>query len=62
MLWVQNPFGAAKPRESVLATRLGKDELAVLQEDLKKDRMNVRSSSVHVLAAGSECTVVTLEL
>lgn len=37
-----NPFGAAKPRESVLATRLGKDELAVLQEDLKKERINLR--------------------
>ena len=26
-----------------MATRLGKDELEVLQEDLKKDRINVRT-------------------
>ena len=39
--WPQNPFGAAKPREAILANRLGKDELSVLQEELKKDRINV---------------------
>lgn len=55
---MQSPFGAAKPRESVLATRLGKDERTVLQEELKKDRINVcpplqvlgNISSVHLLA------------
>ncbi|KAK9810780.1 hypothetical protein WJX73_006653 [Symbiochloris irregularis] len=37
-----SPFGAAKPREAVLATRLGTDERSVLAEELKKERLNLR--------------------
>lgn len=39
---VQNPFGAAKPRETVLAAKLGKKEEDILKEELSKDRINVR--------------------
>ena len=31
-----NPFGSAKPRESVLATRSGKSEQEILAEEAKK--------------------------
>jgi len=31
-----NPFGSAKPRESVLATRTGKSEQEILAEEAKK--------------------------
>jgi len=30
---MQNPFGDAKPRESVLAKRTGKDEATVVEEE-----------------------------
>ena len=38
---LQNPFGAAKPRETVLAAKLGKKEEDILKEELSKDRINV---------------------
>ncbi len=38
----QNPFGAAKPRETVLAAKLGKKEEDILKEELNKDKINVR--------------------
>ncbi|KAL3140073.1 hypothetical protein ABBQ38_004353 [Trebouxia sp. C0009 RCD-2024] len=37
-----NPFGAAKPRETVLAAKLGKKEEDILKEELSKDRINLR--------------------
>ncbi len=37
----QNPFGAAKPREAVLAEKHGKTESEILQEELSKDKLNV---------------------
>ena len=43
---VQNPFGAAKPRETVLAAKLGKKEEDILKEELSKDRINVRDYSI----------------
>ena len=39
---VQNPFGSAKPRETVLAAKLGKKEEDILKEELIKDKINVR--------------------
>nr|BCL66128.1 hypothetical protein [Volvox africanus] len=37
-----NPFGAAKPREQVIAERLGKTEEEVLKEAVKKERPKLR--------------------
>ncbi|GFR43105.1 hypothetical protein Agub_g3936 [Astrephomene gubernaculifera] len=37
-----NPFGAAKPREQVIAERLGKTEEEVLKETFKKERPKLR--------------------
>lgn len=37
----QNPFGAAKPREAVLANRSGKTEDEILKEELSKDKLKV---------------------
>lgn len=39
---VQNPFGSAKPRETVLAAKQGKKEEDILREELIKDKINVR--------------------
>nr|BCL66184.1 hypothetical protein [Volvox reticuliferus] len=39
-----NPFGAAKPREQVIAERLGKTEEEVLKEAVKKERPKLRLS------------------
>ena len=41
---LQNPFGSAKPRESVLATRSGRSEQEILAEEVKKQGLNVRAS------------------
>lgn len=38
----QNPFGAAKPREAVLSTRLGKSEEEILKEEIRSERPKVR--------------------
>lgn len=43
---LQNPFGSAKPRETVLAAKLGKKEEDILKEELSKDRINVNSCSI----------------
>lgn len=40
-----NPFGAAKPREAVLATRSGKTEDEILKEELSKDKLKLRLTS-----------------
>ncbi|GLI62891.1 hypothetical protein VaNZ11_005684 [Volvox africanus] len=40
-----NPFGAAKPREQVIAERLGKTEEEVLKETVKKERPKLRLNS-----------------
>ncbi len=37
----QNPFGAAKPREAVLADKLGVKEEDVLKKEVLKDRVKV---------------------
>ena len=38
----QNPFGAAKPREAVIAEKLGKTEEEVLKEEVTKEKLHVR--------------------
>lgn len=40
---MQSPFGAAKPREVVIATRVGKTEEDVLKEEVKKEKLHVRA-------------------
>nr|BCL66238.1 hypothetical protein [Volvox reticuliferus] len=40
-----NPFGAAKPREQVIAERLGKTEEEVLKEAVKQERPKLRLNS-----------------
>ena len=37
----QNPFGAAKPREAVIAEKLGKTEEEVLKEEVSKEKLHV---------------------
>ncbi|BDA40634.1 hypothetical protein COCOBI_01-2870 [Coccomyxa sp. Obi] len=37
-----NPFGAAKPREAVLATRVGKKEEEILKEEVLKEKLALR--------------------
>ena len=41
MMHAQNPFGAAKPREAVLANRSGKTESEILQEEVAKEKLKV---------------------
>ena len=36
---MQNPFGAARPREAVLATRTGQKEDDILRAESEKDRL-----------------------
>ena len=38
---LQNPFGAAKPREAVIAAKLGKTEEEVLKEEVSKEKLHV---------------------
>ena len=40
-LALQNPFGAAKPRETVLAAKSGKSEKDILAEEAAKAKLNV---------------------
>jgi len=42
---VQNPFGAAKPREAVLADKLGLKEEDVLKKEVLKERVKVRAAA-----------------
>lgn len=42
-------FGAAKPREAVLASREGKREEDILKEDVKRERVHVRRPNVFSL-------------
>ncbi len=44
---MQNPFGAAKPRESVLANRSGKKEEEILKEEVLKEKLQVERVSCH---------------
>jgi hypothetical protein len=37
-----SPFGAARPREAILADRLGKSEKDVVAEEAAKDKLHVR--------------------
>ena len=39
----QNPFGAAKPREAVLAQRTGVKEEDILKADAAKDKLQART-------------------
>jgi hypothetical protein len=45
---VQSPFGAAKPREVVIATRVGKTEEDVLKEEVKKEKLHVRGCYIGI--------------
>jgi hypothetical protein len=49
---VQNPFGDAKPREKVLASRTGKSETEILKEEVKAEKPKVRATAA--TAAGSK--------
>lgn len=50
----QNPFGAAKPREAVIAEKLGKTEEEVLKEEVTKEKLHVSAGQPpFVLAAPS---------
>lgn len=42
---MQNPFGAAKPREAVLADKLGLKEEDVLKKEVLKERVKVRAAA-----------------
>lgn len=39
---LQNPFGDAKPREAIIASRVGKTEEEILKEEVKKEKLHVR--------------------
>ncbi len=39
-------FGAAKPREAILASREGKREEDILKEDVKKEKVHVRPQNL----------------
>jgi hypothetical protein len=43
-----NPFGAAKPREAVLAARTGKTEAEILQEAVKSERLRLRLNAAQL--------------
>lgn len=38
---MQSPFGAAKPRELIIAQRVGKSEEEILKEEVQKDKLHV---------------------
>ncbi len=44
---MQNPFGAAKPREAVLAEKHGKTESEILQEEVAKEKLKVYFAHEH---------------
>ena len=46
MFYLQNPFGQAKPREAILATRTGKKEEDILRDELLKEKLKV---SAHLI-------------
>jgi hypothetical protein len=50
---LQNPFGDAKPREKVLATRTGKSETEILKEEVKAEKPKVGANSTATAAAVS---------
>lgn len=43
----QNPFGDAKPREAILASRTGKSETEILKEEVKSEKPKVQLPAVH---------------
>lgn len=47
---MQNPFGDAKPREAVLASRTGKSEAEILVEEVKAEKPKVQPGCVWVAA------------
>lgn len=55
ILLLQNPFGSAKPRETVLAAKLGKKEEDILKEELSKDRINVNTLLDSILTHCTKC-------
>ena len=38
----RSPFGSARPRESVIASRVGKSEEDILKEEVQKDKLHLR--------------------
>ena len=38
---MQSPFGEAKPRELIIATREGKSEEDILRDEVKKEKLHV---------------------
>ena len=48
----QNPFGAAKPREAVLANRSGKSEREILLEEVQKEKLKVRAPAADSKTCG----------
>lgn len=45
---VQNPFGDAKPREQVIAQRVGTTEEDVLKEEVKKEKLHLRLNATQL--------------
>jgi hypothetical protein len=50
---VQNPFGDAKPREAVLASRTGKSEAEILVEEVKSEKPKVRQQQYRASSSNS---------
>ncbi len=49
----QNPFGAAKPREAILASRSGKTEDEILREELAKEKLKVRALALACMTSAA---------
>lgn len=45
---LQNPFGDAKPREQVIAQRVGRTEEDVLKEEVKKEKLQLRLNAAQL--------------
>jgi hypothetical protein len=50
---MQNPFGDAKPREKVLASRTGKSEVEILKEEVKAEKPKVGATASTAAAAAA---------
>ena len=42
---MQSPFGDAKPREAIIASRVGKTEEEVLKEEVQKEKLHVSGAA-----------------
>lgn len=51
----QSPFGNAKPREAVIASRVGKSEEEILKEEVLKEKLHVRMRLAQGGRAGGCC-------